>query len=82
MACSRWSAWAAELGCAVLGITHLSKNSSGREPLDRVTGSVAFGAVARVVLATVKAADPNAPRRLVRAKSRTSGPIPAALPTR
>ncbi len=60
---------AAELGCAVLGITHLSKNSSGREPLDRVTGSVAFGAVARVVLATVKAADPNAPRRLVRAKS-------------
>ena len=47
---------AAELGCAVLGITHLSKNSSGREPLDRVTGSVAFGAVARVVLATVKAA--------------------------
>ena len=38
-------------------------------PLDRVTGSVAFGAVARVVLATVKAADPNAPRRLVRAKS-------------
>jgi putative DNA primase/helicase len=60
---------AANLGCAVLGITHLSKNSSGREPLDRVTGSVAFGAVARVVLATVKAADPNAPRRLVRAKS-------------
>ena len=60
---------ASSLGCAVLGITHLSKNSSGREPLDRVTGSVAFGAVARVVLATVKAADPNAPRRLVRAKS-------------
>lgn len=60
---------AASLGCAVVGITHLSKNSSGREPLDRVTGSVAFGAVARVVLATVKAADPNAPRRLVRAKS-------------
>lgn len=60
---------AASLGCAVLGITHLSKNSSGREPLDRVTGSVAFGAVARVVLATVKAADPDAPRRLVRAKS-------------
>ena len=60
---------AASLDCAVLGITHLSKNSSGREPLDRVTGSVAFGAVARVVLATVKAADPNAPRRLVRAKS-------------
>lgn len=60
---------AAELGCAVLGNTHLSKGTSGREPLERVAGSLAFGAVARVVLATVKAADPDAPRRLVRAKS-------------
>jgi hypothetical protein len=60
---------AAKLDCAVLGITHLSKNSSGRDPLDRVTGSVAFGAVARVVMATVKPADTEAPRRLIRAKS-------------
>lgn len=60
---------AAELGCAVLGITHLSKGTSGREPLERIAGSIAFGAVARVVLATVKPADPDAPRRLVRAKS-------------
>ena len=60
---------AARLDCAVLGITHLSKNSQGRQPLDRVTGSVAFGALARVVLATVKPADDAAPRRLVRAKS-------------
>ena len=60
---------AAELGCAVLGITHLSKGTSGREPLERVAGSIAFGAVARIVLATVKPADPDAPRRLVRAKS-------------
>lgn len=60
---------AAELDCAVLGITHLSKNTGGREPLDRVAGSIAFGAVARVVLATVKPADIEAPRRLVRAKS-------------
>lgn len=57
------------LGCAVLGITHLSKNTSGREPLERIAGSIAFGAVARVALATVRPADPNAPRRLVRAKS-------------
>ena len=60
---------AAELGCAVLGITHLSKGTSGREPLERVAGSIAFGAVAHIVLATVKPADPDAPRRLVRAKS-------------
>ncbi len=60
---------AAELDCAVLGITHFSKSTSGREPLERVVGSLAFGAVARVVLATVKPADPEAPRRLARAKS-------------
>lgn len=60
---------AGQLDCAVLGITHLSKNTGGREPLERVAGSIAFGAVARVVLATVKPADSEAPRRLVRAKS-------------
>jgi putative DNA primase/helicase len=58
-----------QLDCAVLGITHLSKNTGGREPLERVAGSIAFGAVARVVLATVKPADTEEPRRLVRAKS-------------
>src|SRR5262249_61906656 len=45
------------------------KNTGGREPLDRVAGSVAFGAVARVILVTVKPADNEAPRRLVRVKS-------------
>jgi hypothetical protein len=60
---------AQELNVVVLGITHLSKGSSGRDPVERVAGSLAFGAVARIVLATVKPADPEAPRRLVRAKS-------------
>lgn len=61
------------LDCAVLGITHLAKNSSGRDPLDRVAGSLAFGAVPRGVMATVKPADPNEPRRLLRTKT-TNGP--------
>lgn len=39
-----------ELGAAVIGITHLTKGTQGRDPLERVTGSLAFGAVARVVL--------------------------------
>lgn len=39
-------------GCAVLGITHFSKGTAGSNPLERVTGSLAFGAVARVVLVT------------------------------
>ena len=43
---------AEEQNCAVLGITHFSKGNQVRDPLDRVTGSVAFGAVPRVVLGT------------------------------
>jgi putative DNA primase/helicase len=34
----------------VLGITHFSKGTAGSNPLERVTGSLAFGAVARIVL--------------------------------
>ena len=59
------------LNCAVLGISHFNKSSSGREPLDRVVGSVAFGAVARVVLvaAKAKAEGDEDCRVLARAKS-------------
>ena len=60
---------AEQLDVAVLGITDLSKGSTGREPLERVMGSIAFAAVARVVLATVKPRDRRLPHRLVRAKS-------------
>lgn len=55
------------LGCAVLGISHFSKGTAGREPLERVTGSIAFGALARVVLVTAKGEDDA--RMLARAKS-------------
>lgn len=41
-------------GFALLGITHFSKNSGGAEPIDRITGSLAFGALARVVLVATK----------------------------
>lgn len=65
---------AQRLGCAVLGITHFSKGTSGRDPVERVTGSIAFAALARLVLvaAKVKAepGDEGEPRRvLMRAKS-------------
>lgn len=39
---------------ALLGITHYSKGTSGREPLERVAGSLAFGALARIVYGTAK----------------------------
>jgi putative DNA primase/helicase len=63
---------ASALQAAVLGISHFSKGSSGRDPVERVTGSLAFGALARVVLCAVKVkgADGDDDRRiLARAKS-------------
>lgn len=53
---------------AVLGITHFSKGTGGRDPVERITGSLAFGAVPRVVLVAAKARD-GAGRILARAKS-------------
>jgi hypothetical protein len=58
---------------AVLGISHFSKGTGGREPLERVTGSLAFGALARIVLVAAKGKaddDGETPMRLfARAKS-------------
>jgi len=63
---------AARLGCALVGITHLSKGTAGRSPTERITGSVAFAALARLVLLAAKRENPQpgeAPRLLVRSKS-------------
>lgn len=45
---------ASACGFAVLGITHFSKGGQGTDPAQRVVGSVAFTAVARVVLVAAK----------------------------
>lgn len=59
-----------KLGAAVLGISHFSKGTAGREVTERVTGSLAFGALARVVLAAAKRPeDDGGGRILARAKS-------------
>jgi putative DNA primase/helicase len=63
---------ASTLDAAVLGISHFSKGTAGRDPVERVTGSLAFGALARVVLCAVKVKgnDGDDERRiLARAKS-------------
>ena len=58
------------LNCAVLGITHFSKGGMGKEPLERVTGSLAFGALARIVFATAKIGEGKTSRHIFcRAKS-------------
>ncbi|HQT27479.1 MAG TPA: AAA family ATPase, partial [Burkholderiales bacterium] len=58
----------AGLRCAILGITHLTKGTAGREPLERITGSLAFGALARLVLVTAKDQE-SGDRLFLRAKS-------------
>jgi putative DNA primase/helicase len=61
--------FAAQAGIAVLGVTHYSKGTSGRDPAERVTGSLAFVAVSRLVMVTGKPKEPGERWRLVRAKS-------------
>ena len=60
-----------QLHCAVLGISHFTKGTAGRDPVERVTGSLAFGALARLVFgaAKVTSADGKAQRIFARAKS-------------
>lgn len=62
---------AAACDCAVLGITHFAKGGQGTDPAQRVVGSVAFTAVARVVLVAAKVKDEQGEdaRILARGKS-------------
>ena len=64
---------AASMRCALLGITHFSKGTGGRDPVERLTGSLAFGALARVVMVAAKQQeegdDGETVRLFVRAKS-------------
>ena len=65
---------AAFMRCALLGITHFSKGTGGRDPVERLTGSLAFGALARIVLVAAKhqgeeGEDGRTVRLFLRAKS-------------
>jgi putative DNA primase/helicase len=62
--------FASELDAAVFGISHFTKGTAGRDPIERVTGSVAFGALPRVVMAAARVNEGDAERRIFcRAKS-------------
>jgi len=58
---------AVECRAPVLGIMHFSKGTQGRDPLERVNGSLAFGALPRLVFCTAKQEDGK--RLFIRAKS-------------
>lgn len=57
---------AASMRCAVIGITHFSKGTGGRDPVERLTGSLAFGALARVVMVAAKHQEEGEDGRIVR----------------
>ena len=61
--------FASETGAAVIGITHFTKGTQGRDPIERITGSLAFGALPRIVWGASKGEEEDAPRRLVRIAS-------------
>lgn len=66
---------AAAMRCALLGITHFSKGTGGRDPVERLTGSLAFGALARVVLIAAKHQEEGDDGRTVRVFCRAKSNI-------
>lgn len=63
---------AASCSCAVLGISHFSKGGQGQDPTQRVVGSVAFSAVARVVLVAAKVNSNDGTDRRILARSKSN----------
>lgn len=61
-------------GAAVIGITHFSKGTSGKNPIERVTGSLAFAAAARVVLAVARIPEDQGGGRVVLRAKNNLGP--------
>jgi len=60
--------FAAEYGVTLLGVTHFTKNTIDKNPIDRITGSLAFSAIPRVILAAATDTEGKS-RRLVRVAS-------------
>jgi hypothetical protein len=64
---------AGKVGAALFGITHYSKGTQGRDPLERVSGSLAFGALARLVFGTVKQeVAEGQPQRMMLARAKSN----------
>lgn len=57
---------------AVLGITHFSKGGQGSDPAQRVVGSIAFTAVARVVLVAAKVRSEDGEEKRIFARSKSN----------
>jgi len=64
--------FAARVGAVLVGITHFAKGGAGLDPTMRVIGSVAFSAVARVVLVCAKNQDDEGNQRRILARSKSN----------
>jgi putative DNA primase/helicase len=64
--------FAAKVGAVLIGITHFSKGGAGFDPTTRVIGSVAFAAVARVVMVCAKTRGESGEERRVLARSKSN----------
>jgi putative DNA primase/helicase len=60
--------FAEQRGIALMGVTHFTKGTEDRDPVERVTGSLAFGALPRIIWGASADEDGNQ-RRLVRVVS-------------
>jgi len=60
--------FAEQRGIALVGVTHFTKGTEDRDPVERVTGSLAFGALPRCIWGASKD-DDDRQRRLVRIAS-------------
>jgi putative DNA primase/helicase len=63
---------AAKHNCAILGITHFSKGTGGRDPVERLTGSQAFGALARTVFVAAKHQDEEGESKRIFCKAKSN----------
>jgi putative DNA primase/helicase len=63
---------ASRIDAAAVGITHFSKAGAGADPASRVVGSIAFAAVARVVLVAAKVKTENGEDRRVLARGKSN----------
>lgn len=63
---------ASRTGAAVIGISHFSKGGQGSDPASRVVGSIAFTAVARVVLVAAKVKDEDGGHRRILARGKSN----------
>lgn len=63
---------ASRIGAAVIGISHFSKGGQGSDPASRVVGSIAFTAVARVVLVAAKVTGEDGEQRRILARGKSN----------